>query len=143
MPVYDYTCQSCHNAVSIRQSYAEYGVKPVTCPVCGSAKLQRRINRVRIAKSEDRRMEDLADDSAFGDVDENDPKSMARAMRKMGAEMGEDLPPEFGEITDRLEAGEDPESIEQSMPDLGGDAGGMGGMAGMGGMGDLGGGDDF
>ncbi len=46
----------------------------------------------------------------------------------MGQEMGEDLPPEFGEITDRLEAGEDPESIEQSMPELGAggdDGGGM------------------
>jgi Flp pilus assembly protein TadB len=62
---------------------------------------------------------------------------MARAMRKMGSEMGEDLPPEFNEITNRLEAGEDPESIEQSMPELGDAAGGaMGGMGGMGGMDD-------
>jgi hypothetical protein len=39
--------------------------------------------------------------------------------------MGEDLGPEFGEVVDRLESGEDPESIEQSMPELGGgDSGG-------------------
>jgi putative FmdB family regulatory protein len=138
MPVYDYVCQSCKNRVGIRQSYAEYGVKAVVCPVCGSKELKRLINKVRIAKSEDRRMDDMSDPSFLGDVDENDPKSMARAMRKMGSEMGEDLPPEFSEITDRLEAGEDPESIEQSMPELG-DAGG-----GMGGMGDMGGGmDDY
>ena len=62
----------------------------------------------------------MADPSAFGDVDENDPKSMAKAMKKMGQAMGEDLPPEFNEITDRLEAGEDPEAIEKSMPELGG-----------------------
>jgi hypothetical protein len=47
-------------------------------------------------------------------------------MKKMGREMGEDLPPEFNEITNRLESGEDPESIEQSMPELGEGAAGMG-----------------
>jgi hypothetical protein len=61
----------------------------------------------------------MSDPSFFGDVDENDPKSLARAMKKMGQEMGEDLPPEFDEITGRLESGESPESIEKSMPELG------------------------
>jgi putative FmdB family regulatory protein len=131
MPLYDFRCQDCQNRVSVRLSYAEYGVKPVTCPVCGSAALTRLIGRVRIAKGEDRRMEDMSDPSFFGDVDENDPKSLASAMKKMGREMGEDLPPEFNEITDRLESGEDPEAIEKSMPELG--AGGMedGGGGGM------------
>ncbi len=127
MPNYDYRCQSCTNRVSIPQSYAEYGVKPVKCPVCGSQELTRLIGRVRIAKSEDRRLDDMSDPSFLGDVDESDPKSLARAMKKMGQEMGEDLPPEFGEITDRLESGENPESIEQSMPDLGGGMGDAGG----------------
>lgn len=129
MPYYDYRCQSCQNRVTLQQSYAEYGVKPVKCPLCGSQALARVIGRVRIAKSEDRRLDDMSDPSFLGDVDESDPKSLARAMKKMGQEMGEDLPPEFGEITDRLEAGENPDSIEKSMPDLGGgmegDGGGM------------------
>jgi putative FmdB family regulatory protein len=120
MPLYDYHCQACQNRVSLRLSYAEYGVKKVACPVCGSKDLKRLIGRVRVAKSEDRRLDDMSDPSFFGDVDENDPKSIARAMKKMGREMGEDLPPEFNEVTERLEAGEDPESIEQSMPELGG-----------------------
>lgn len=132
MPNYDYRCQSCKNRVTVYQSYADYGVKPVACPLCGSNQLTRVIGRVRIAKSEDRRLEDMSDPSFMGDVDENDPKSLARAMKKMGQEMGEDLPPEFNEITDRLEAGEDPESIEKSMPELG-EMGGMGGMDDMGG----------
>jgi hypothetical protein len=46
---------------------------------------------------------------------------MAKMMRKMGQEMGEELPPEFEEVVDRMEAGEDPEDIEKSMPDLAGD----------------------
>ena len=66
-------------------------------------------------------MEALADPSSFGDVDENDPKSMARFMRKMGDQVGgEDLGPEFSEMVDRLESGENPEDIEKSMPGLGG-----------------------
>jgi putative FmdB family regulatory protein len=107
MPLYDYRCQSCRNRVSIHQSYAEYGVKSVTCPHCGSPRLTRLIGRVRIAKSEDRRLDDMSDPSFFGDVDENDPRSMARAMKKMGQEMGEDLGDDWGEMVDRLEAGED------------------------------------
>lgn len=128
MPTYEYRCSSCQNRVGIRMSFAEYGKKKVVCPVCGGKDLQRVISRVRVAKSEDRRLDDMSDPSAFGDVDENDPKSVARALKKMGREMGEDLPPEFNEITERLEAGESPDSIEKSMPELGGagdgDAGG-------------------
>jgi hypothetical protein len=75
---------------------------------------------VRVLRSEDSRLDSLADPSEWGDVDENDPRSMARAMRRMGQEMGEDMPAEFDEVVDRLEGGEDPDSIEQGMPGLGG-----------------------
>jgi len=75
-------------------------------------------------RSEESRLENLADPNQWGDIDENDPKSMARMMKKLGREMGEDLGPEFDEMVGRLEAGEDPEEIEKSMGDaLGGDAG--------------------
>lgn len=123
MPYYDYFCADCQKRVAVFQSYKDYGVVEPACPECGGAHLKRKLSRVRIAKSDDRRMEELSDPgSLLGDVDENDPKSVARAMRKMGQQMGEELPPEFGEITDRLEAGELPDSIEQSLPDLGGAA---------------------
>jgi hypothetical protein len=46
---------------------------------------------------------------------------MGQMMRKMGKEMGEDLPPEFDEVVDRLESGQSPEDIEKAIPDLGGD----------------------
>ncbi|MEZ4769164.1 MAG: hypothetical protein R2844_12160 [Caldilineales bacterium] len=67
-------------------------------------------------------MDDMADPSAFGDLDENDPRSIGRWMRRMSEETGEPVDGEFSEVIDRLEAGESPESIEQSMPDLGGAA---------------------
>lgn len=136
MPTYEFRCQGCNNKVGIQMSYAEYGKKAVKCPVCGGKQLTRVIGRVRIAKSEERRLDDMADPSFFGDVDENDPKSLARAMKKMGQSVGEDLPPEFSEITDRLESGESPEAIEKSMPELGSMGGGdpMGGMGGLSGL---------
>jgi hypothetical protein len=52
-------------------------------------------------------------------------------MRKMSAEMGEDLGPEFDEVVDRLEKGQSPEEIEEALPDLGGDEGNIGGMDGF------------
>ena len=124
MPRYDYRCQSCRKRSVIFQTYAEYGRKNVKCPHCGSAELQRLIGRVRVARSEEARLDELSDPSDWGDVDENDPRSMARMMRKMGRELGEDMPGEFNEVVDRLEAGEDPDDIEESMPDLGGENGG-------------------
>jgi putative FmdB family regulatory protein len=124
MPRYDYRCQSCKKRSVIFQTYAEYGQKKVKCPHCGSAELQRLIARVRIARSEESRLDELSDPSDWGDVDESDPRSMARMMRKMGSELGEDMPGEFDEVVDRLEAGEDPDEIEESMPDLGGENGG-------------------
>lgn len=82
-------------------------------------------------------MDAMADPSALGDIDENDPKSLARFMKKMSGEMGEEMGPEFDEMVGRLESGESPEEIEKSMPEMGGmgDDGGIGGM--MGGMGDM------
>ncbi len=119
MPSYDYRCDDCSKRSIIYQTYGEYGESPVVCPHCGSKNLQRIIGRIRIAKSEDARLDDLSDPSGW-DLDENDPKSMAKMMRKMGNELGEDMPAEFDEVVDRLEAGEDPENIEKDMPDLGG-----------------------
>jgi hypothetical protein len=65
-------------------------------------------------------MDAMMDDSALAGLDEEDPKALGRFMRKMSREMGEDMGEEFEEVVDRLEKGESPDSIEQSMPDLGG-----------------------
>ena len=124
MPFYDYRCRNCGKRSLIYQSYAEYGVKAVACPHCASPDLERIIGRVRMAKSEESRLDDLADPTEWGDFDENDPRSMAKMMKRMGGELGEDLPPEYGEVVDRLESGENPDEIESSMPELGGGEGG-------------------
>lgn len=121
MPTYDYLCLDCNKRFAEYQTYEDYGSVDVKCAQCEGSNLQRIIGRVRFARSEESRLESLADPSEWGDIDENDPRSMARVMRKMGSELGEDLPAEFEEVVDRLEAGESPEAIEASMPDLGGD----------------------
>jgi putative FmdB family regulatory protein len=119
MPTYDYACLDCLQRFDVFMSYAEYGSKPVHCEHCGSGNVKRRPPRVRIAKSEDSRMENMTDDlSGFEGLDD-DPQAMGRMMRKMGKEMGEDLPPEFDDVVDRLESGQSPEEIESALPDLG------------------------
>lgn len=122
MPIYEYRCTDCKRRVSIFfRSFA--AVTTPTCPNCGGKNLARLVSRVATIKSEEARLEALADPSNFGDVDENDPKSVARFMRKMGDQLGgEDLGPEFNEMVERLEAGESPEEIEKSMPGLAGES---------------------
>jgi hypothetical protein len=61
------------------------------CPRCDSADLHRIMSRFTTVKSEDARLESLSDPSQYGDLDENDPRSVARFMKRMGGEMGEDL----------------------------------------------------
>jgi putative FmdB family regulatory protein len=126
MPIYEYQCHDCHRRVSLLwHSFNDAATRQPVCPRCGGQNLTRLISRVAVLRSEESRMDNLSDPASMGDVDENDPKSMARWMRKMADETGEDLGPEFNEVVGRLEAGEDPEEIEKSMPDLGGpDAGG-------------------
>ena len=82
------------------------------------------MTKVRIAKSEESRMDGMADDFSGFEGLEDDPKAMGQMMRKMGKEMGEELPPEFDEVVDRLESGQSPEEIESALPDLGNDMGG-------------------
>lgn len=110
----------------MRYSFSEYEEATPTCMHCGSAKLRRRIGRVAVAKSEDARMDSLMDESALAGLDEEDPQALGRFMRKMSREMGEDLGDEFGEVVDRLEKGQSPEEIEESMPELADSAGAMG-----------------
>jgi putative FmdB family regulatory protein len=120
VPIYEYRCADCRRRVSIWwRTFGDAAQSEPICPRCGGVHLSRLMSRAAVVRSEDSRLDDLSDPGAFGDLDENDPRSLGRWMRKMSAEMGEDLGEEFGEVVGRLEAGESPESIEESMPDLG------------------------
>ena len=125
MPIYQYRCLNCKKRFEAFLSYSEYGIKQVLCPHCTSNQVQRRIGRVRIAKSEESRMEDLTDTTDLDGLEE-DPRALGRMMRKMSNEMGEDVGPEFNEVVDRLESGQSPEDIEKVIPDLEGGANSFG-----------------
>jgi putative FmdB family regulatory protein len=118
MPIYDYQCEACKRRASLYyQTFSAAESAEPTCPSCGSPDLRRLVSRVAVMKSEESRLEDLADPSSFGDLDENDPKSMARWARKMGHELGEDMGDEFNEMVDQMEAGEMPDDEGDGLGD--------------------------
>lgn len=104
MPIYDYRCQSCRKRFAVFfRSYSEVGPEP--CEHCGSARVARVAPRVAQLRSEDAQLERLSDPSALGDLDENDPASIARWAKRLGREMGEDLGDEFDDAMDGLAEG--------------------------------------
>src|SRR5437867_3819471 len=113
MPIYEYRCTSCRRKVTVLTLRVSETVDP-QCDHCGSRDLTRLMSRFAMVRSEDSRMDDLADPSSLDGLDENDPKSMARWMRKMGKELGEDAGDDFDEMVDGLEAGEDADEGDES-----------------------------
>lgn len=120
VPIFEYYCPLCHRIFNFLVRSTASHRKP-RCPKCGGGRMERRFSRFAAVRSEDRRADDLAGDPDLADIDEKDPRALGRMMRKMGEELGEDLGPEFGELVGRLEAGEDPEKIEEELGDVFGD----------------------
>ncbi|MFI5395079.1 MAG: zinc ribbon domain-containing protein [Candidatus Binatia bacterium] len=106
MPIYEYRCRKCGKRFSVLTLRVSETPSP-QCDKCGSRTADRLMSRFALPKSEEARMESLANPSNLGGLDENDPKSVARWMRKMGKEMGEDVAGEdFEGMMDEVEAGE-------------------------------------
>ncbi|MFP4082838.1 MAG: FmdB family zinc ribbon protein [Candidatus Aminicenantes bacterium] len=105
MPIYEYRCGDCGRksvfvTLSVKSSFTP------RCKHCGGKNLEKIISRVAIFRSEESRMESLADPSKLAGLDENDPKSVARWMKKMGKEMGEDMGEDFDQAVE--------EAVEES-----------------------------
>jgi len=94
MPIYEYRCNNCKRKVTLLILNRSI---PPTCNHCGGKDLTRLLSRFAAPKSEEARLESLADPARWGDFDENDPSSMARFMKRMGREFGEELGDEFNE----------------------------------------------
>ncbi|MCL6640909.1 MAG: zinc ribbon domain-containing protein [Candidatus Rokubacteria bacterium] len=103
MPIYEYECRDCRRIVSLLVLRPSAAAAPA-CPRCGGSALTRVMSRFATVKSEEARLESLADPSALGDLDENDPASVARFMKRMGRELGEDLGDDFEEAVDEAMA---------------------------------------
>ena len=90
MPLYEYRCKDCGKISEFLVIRTDETLVP-QCKRCKSKKMSRILSRVRVVRSEESRIESLADPSKWGDLDEKDPKSMARMMKRMGKELGEDV----------------------------------------------------
>ena len=105
MPIYEYQCGKCRRRTSVLTMRVGEKID-ATCTHCGSRKLARLMSRFAMPKSEEARMEALSDPSTFSGLDENDPRSVAKVMRKLGKEMGEEAGgPEMDQAMEELESG--------------------------------------
>jgi putative FmdB family regulatory protein len=103
MPIYEYECGDCRRRVSLLVRSMSAAASPA-CPRCHGTSLTRLMSRFATVKSEEARLESLADSASAGDIDENDPASVARFMKKMGREFGDDLGEDFGSAMDEAMA---------------------------------------
>src|SRR5882757_9090966 len=107
MPIYEYRCEKCRRVTSVLTTRVTEKVEAV-CTHCGGKKMSRLMSRFAMPRSEESRLESLADPSKMGDIDENDPKSIARMMKRMGTEMGDEFGgAEFDEAVEELESSGD------------------------------------
>lgn len=160
MPIYEFACPKCRVIFSFLSKRVQPDRLPV-CPKCGNKKMTKQVSgfaMIRGAPEPSGGAEGGGDDPPMPDIDdrklmramsemerdmahldENNPKHMAHMMRKMKDILPPGvMPKEIDVAIRRLEAGEDPEKIEEDMGDVLGDF--MGGDDEEGGMGGYGGG---
>lgn len=107
MPIYEFRCSACRRRSSIFVRSMSASVSP-SCKHCGSAEMSRLFSRVSVLRSDDDAGAGF-DESSLGDIDENDPRSVARWVRKMSRQMGEPLDADMEADLERMEAGEMPD----------------------------------
>jgi len=105
MPIYEYWCSSCFRIVS---SYRrDSSAPPPPCPRCGGGDLRRVFSTFSVQKTYKDVYEDiLSDRDLTQGMMRDDPRAMAEWNKRMSG--GEKSPPEYEEITGRMERGEWP-----------------------------------
>jgi putative FmdB family regulatory protein len=141
MPVYEFYCPDCHTIFNFLSRRVNTDARPA-CPRCARPDLERQVSRFAFSRGRgdepgpegmpeldetrlERAMMALAPE--MEGLDENDPRQMARFMRKFSDSTGLDLGEGFHEAISRLEAGEDPDRIEEEMGGLFDEADPLGG----------------
>ena len=117
MPIYEYRCNDCGKVSTFLILSMGKAFEP-TCR-CGGKNLMRLMSRFATVRSEEDRLDSLADPGKWGDIDENDPKSAAHALKRMGKEIGEEAGEDFDEMVDEIEAG----GLEEGPDEEGGGSG--------------------
>ena len=114
MPIYEYCCNGCGRTFAFLYGVSRDSRDP-TCPACQGRDLARLISRVARLRSEDTMLEDLADPTKIGDVD--DPRSLAKWAKQMGSALGDEGGEDFGAVVDEM--------MEAEQRGAGGDAAGL------------------
>jgi putative FmdB family regulatory protein len=130
MPIYEFYCEDCHTVFNFFSRRVNVDKRPA-CPKCGRPEIERRVSLFAISKgrkTEDDDMPDMDEDRMMkamealaGDmdgVDEEDPRQAAQMMRKLFDATGLKLGAGMEEAIRRMEAGEDPDRIEEELGDV-------------------------
>lgn len=101
MPIYEYQCPACNGRFQkLVQGFSD--PPGLSCPRCGGADVRRAISRVAVLRSEEARLDTLSDPSMFANLDESDPRSIARWAKKLGKELGEDAGEDWNEMVEQM-----------------------------------------
>lgn len=111
MPIYEYRCEDCGKVSEFLLIRTDETFTP-QCKRCKSKKMSRILSKVRVIRSEESRLESLADPTKWSGVDEKDPKSMAKWMRQMGKELGEDIDEDLDRAIEEEMGSESDEDLE-------------------------------
>jgi putative FmdB family regulatory protein len=126
MPVYEFYCPDCHMIFNFLARRVNTEKRP-GCPKCSKPDLERRVSLFAISKgrkeSDEEPMPDMeqameAMAREADGLDEEDPRQVAGLMRKLYDATGMNLGPGMEEAIRRMEAGEDPDKIEEEMGDI-------------------------
>ncbi|MGQ9663587.1 MAG: FmdB family zinc ribbon protein [Kiritimatiellia bacterium] len=131
MPIYEFYCADCHTIFNFLSRTVNTTARPL-CPRCGKRRLDRQVSLFGMIRrgSRGEESEDLPIDeqkmeqavSALADeaenINEDDPRQAANLMRKFTKMTGLKLSDSMEEALGRMEAGEDPDEIEEEMGDL-------------------------
>ena len=106
MPIYEYRCRACGKRSQVFFRSFSAATDP-SCPHCQSAEMERVPSRVAQVRSAAGYQDFLSDPTNFEDVDYENPRAMAEWARQMGEASGADLGPEYDEMIDQMEHGDD------------------------------------
>jgi putative FmdB family regulatory protein len=117
MPLFEFLCEDCSKRFTFLAGVVAQGDAP-HCPRCGSAQLKKLISRVARGRSDDDRLDAMAE--RIDDQNLDDPATLRRFAREMGKEMGA----ETGEdLSDEMEAMIEAEARDEASGDAGSGAG--------------------
>ncbi len=131
MPIYEFFCKDCNTIFNFFSRRINTGKVP-DCPKCGRALKKQLSAFATVGRAKEPGGEDLPPgfdesrmESALGELaqeaenmNEEDPRAMARLMRKFSDKTGLQLNENMERALSRLEAGEDPDQIEREMGEV-------------------------